>query len=326
MRDGTIWGYHDPLMLPRRIYRSVRRRVGQRLHGSEAAGMRVKLLEHVAAHPADPEGHYRLAQFYVEHGRALAAAAECRTSLKFGGGKPAADLFARAYASGDYDGEGIFSLAPTVYQRNKGLASRIRARYPHEHPTILDVGGGDGILSLFLPQCDYALAEPSVNGLLVSHFPERSFDVAAACHVFEHIPADQKKDFLRQLCSVARRTVLLLGPFETGEHQADATALIYKITGAKWAREHLDCGIPSPDLITGFAAEEGIPCTVSLSGNRMSVYWSVFAEHFARCAGKVAELREVQSFADKYWTTGTAHAAEPEEHMIELDLERRIPP
>jgi hypothetical protein len=62
-------GYHDPLMLLRRIYRSVKRRVREQLHGAEAAARRVKLLEHVAAHPTDPEGHYRLAQFYYEHAR-----------------------------------------------------------------------------------------------------------------------------------------------------------------------------------------------------------------------------------------------------------------
>ena len=247
-------------------------------------------------------------------------------SLTFGGGKPVADLLAKAYASGDYDGEGIFSITSAVYQRNKGLASRVHALFPSQHARIVDVGGGEGVLSLFLPKCDYALAEPSVNGLLVSHFPEHSFDIAVACHVFEHIPANQKKEFLRQMCSVARRTVLLLGPIETGEHLTDATALIYKITGADWAREHLDCGIPSLDLITGFAAEQGIPCQVSPSGNRMSVYWSVFAEHFAGCAGKAAELRKAQSFANKCWTTDTACVAEPNEHLIELDLERGVSP
>ncbi len=288
--------------------------------------MRGKLLEHVAAHPTDPEGHYRLARFYFEHARPLPAAAECRMSLTFGGGKPAADLLALACASGDYDGEGIFSLTPAVYQRNKGLASRIRERFPDQHLRILDVGGGEGALNLFLPKYDYALAEPSINGLLVSHFPEHSFDVVTACHVFEHIPAVQKKEFLREMCAVARRIVLLLGPMETGEHLTDATALIYKITGAEWAREHLDCGIPSLDLITGFAAERGIPCKVSPSGNRMSVYWSVFAEHFARCAGKTAELGEAQRFANRYWTADTACAAEPNEYMIELDLERGVSP
>jgi len=322
MRDGLRRGCHVSLPHPRRIYRSVGRRLWGRLHGAGTATKRGELLEYLAAHPTDPEGHYRLARFYLEQARPLLAAAECRMSLTFGGGQPVADLLALACASGNYDGEGIFSLNPAVYQRNKGLAARICERFPGRRPGILDVGGGEGVLGLFLPQCDYALAEPCVNGLLVSQFPEHSFDIVTACHVFEHIPAGQKQEFLREMCAVARRTVLLLGPLETGEHLADATALIYKITGADWAKEHLDCGLPSLDLIAGFAAEQGIPCHVSPSGNRMSVYWSVLAEHFARCAGKAAELREAQSFANKYWTTDTAHAAEPNEYMIELDLER----
>jgi hypothetical protein len=309
-------------MLPRRLCRSLRTRLRQRRHGT----LRSELLKHVAAHPTDPEGHYRLAQFYFEHAKPLPAAAECRMSLTFGGGEPAAHLLATASMSGNSNGEGIFSLPSAVYQRNLGLASRIRKRFPDQPFQILDVGGGDGALSLFLPECDYALAEPSVNGLLVSHFPEHSFDVVAACHVFEHIPADQKSTFLREMCAVARRTVLLLGPIDTGEHLTDPTGLIYRITGADWAREHLECGIPSLELITHVAAEQGIPCKVSPSGNRLSVYWAVFAEHFACCAGKTAELQEAQSFANKYWTTDTAHATEPNEYMIELDLEARVPP
>ncbi len=312
---------HNPLGLPRRVCRSAARRLRERLSGRGTAAMRVELFEHAAAHPTDPQGHYRLAQFYLEHARPLPAAAECRMGLMFGGGQPAADLLARAYASGDYGGEGIFSITPAVYQRNKGLARKIRERFPDEHLTILDVGGGDGVLGLFLPQCDYALAEPTVNGLLVSHFPEHSFDITVACHVFEHIPADQKNDFLRTMCSVARRSVLLLGPLDTGEHVVDATDLIYRITGAAWAREHLDCGIPPLDLITSFATGQGLRCRVSPSGNRMSVYWSVFAEHFAHHAGKIAELQEAQRFANKYWTTDAAHEAEPNEYLVELDLE-----
>jgi hypothetical protein len=280
-------------------------------------------MEYVAAHPTDPEGHYDLARFYFEHGSTLAAIAECRTSLTFGPSKSVADLLSTAYASGDYDGEGIFALPSFVYQRNKTLASRISEHFPNERPKVLDVGGGEGFLSLFLRECDYVLAEPTVNGLLVSHFPDRSFDAVAACHVFEHIPTDRKEEFLNRLCSVARRTVLLLGPLETGTHMADATGLIYQITKAQWAKEHLECGIPSVDLITSFAAERGIPCRVLPSGNRMSVYWAVFAHHFAGCAGKVHELREAEEFANKFLRTDIVNDADPNEYIIEFDLERR---
>jgi SAM-dependent methyltransferase len=232
-----------------------------------------------------------------------------------------------AYASGDYDGEGVLSLSSLVYQRIQGLASRISERFPNQRVRVLDVGGGEGFLSLFLRRCDYALAEPSVNGLLVTHFPERSFDVVAACHVFEHIPTDQKDVFLKQMCSVARRQVLLLGPMETGAHHpADATPLIYKITKAPWAREHIECGVPSLDVITRWAAEHDIPCRVSPRGNRMSAYWAVFADYFAACAEKTEELREVERFANRCLRTDIVNAADPNEYMIEFDLERRGSP
>ncbi len=311
------------LALPRRVYRSVRRRLRNRLYGPAVESASRELLARLAAHPVDPDGHYRLARFYLEHGRQIAAAAECRTSLTFGGGPAAQRLLSAAYASGHYDGPGLFALPSFVYQRINGLASKISERFPNFQPSVLDVGGGDGFLSLFLRECDYALAEPSVNGLLVTHFPARSFDVVAACHVFEHIPPEQKDEFLKSLCSVARRLVLLLGPLETDTKTTDATPLVYRITKAPWAREHLECGIPPLDLITRFAAEHGIPCRVSPSGNRLSVYWAVFADYFATCAHKREELREVERFANEHMNTDLVHAADPNEYMIELDLERQ---
>ena len=213
-----------------------------------------------------------------------------------------------------------------MYRRIKSLASRINERFPNDRPKVLDVGGGEGFLSLFLRECDYVLAEPTINGLLVDHFPDSSFDAVVACHVFEHIPTDQKEEFLNRLCSVARRTVLLLGPMETGTHMPDATGLIYRITKAQWAQEHMECGIPSVDLVTSFAAEHGIPCRVSPSGNRMSVYWAVFAHHFADCAGKKEELREAEIFANKFLRTDIVNGADPNEFLIEFDLERRGSP
>lgn len=311
------------LALPQRVYRSVRRRLRKRFLGPVVKPVPAELLAHLTAHPTDPESHHRLARFYLDQGKTMVAAAECRTSLTFGGGEAVTRLLSTANASGHYDGDGLFALPPFVYQRIKGLASRINERFPNHRISVLDVGGGEGFLSLFLRECDYALAEPSVNGLSVTHFSKGSFDVVAACHVFEHIPPDQKDEFLKSLCSVARRAVLLLGPVKTGTETADATALVYRITKAPWAREHLECGIPPLDLVTHFAAEHGIPCRVSPSGNRMSVYWAVFAEYFAGCARKGEELRKVERFANEHMNTDITNLADPNEYMIELDLERQ---
>lgn len=311
------------MALPRRIYRSARQRIWNRLYGPAVQASLKRLMSDLAAHPNNPDAHYRLAHFYFEQGDPLKAIAECRTSLTFGGGGPARDLLSTAYASRDYEGEGIFSLPPFVYQRIKSLASKINECFPDRHPRVLDVGGGDGFLSLFLREGDYALAEPSVNGLLVTHFPKGSFDMVVACHVFEHIPADQKDEFLQNLCSVTRHRVLLLGPFETGAQIADATPLIYQITRAPWAREHLECGTPSLDMITRFAAQHGLSCTVSPSGNRMSVYWALFAGYFAQCAGRGEDLHLIEKFANKHLNTDVVNTADPNEYMVELVVDGR---
>jgi hypothetical protein len=162
--------------------------------------------------------------------------------------------------------------------------------------SVLDIGGGDGMLALFLPRASYALAEPGTNGLDAQALPfaARSFDVVLACHVLEHIPADARPGFLATLCRTARRQVVLLNPFRPAGSGPDAwLELVLAVTGAGWAREHLACGFPALTEVTDFAAAHGLPCRAEPNGMRTVSTLHVLLSHYAGLARRSSDLPRI---------------------------------
>jgi hypothetical protein len=104
---------------------------------------------------------------------------------------------------------------PTEPSAHIRLAGYLSCLYAYDDFSLLDVGGGEGVLSLFLPQVQYVLVEPTINGISGTELPfeDKSFDIVVSCHVLEHVPPTERFQFLGQLCTKARRHVLLLNPF-----------------------------------------------------------------------------------------------------------------
>jgi len=264
----------------------------------------------------DAETHFELGRFYFERGRYMAAAASCRASLAFDCTTEASELLAKSTEAGGLQGDGLLSLPPVVYQRVKALAAKVRALYPEDELRVLDVGGDEGTLGVFLPDCAYVLAEPRVNGLHAQDFGEQSFDVVVACHVFEHIPDGEKEAFLAALCGLARRAVVLLGPFDTGG--PDLSGFFYEITKADWAREHIESGLPTLAMVSDFAARRGMRCEVTANGDGAAEYWMVFASYFAACAGKGEALRRVEATSNRYFNDNMSNPNQPNDYIVEL--------
>lgn len=199
-------------------------------------------------------------------------------------------------------GGGLTDIPHHTYVRLKVLSERIRALYPGNlsEVRLLDIGGGAGYLACFLPEVRYVLAEPLVNGIsaLDMPFQSKTFDCVVACHVLEHIEDAAKTAFMDNLSDLARSSVILLNPFMMGEPSLDNIAathlqLGWEITGAPWAKEHIDSGVPSLDFVRDYARAHEYPLKISANQSYAFTVLYVYMEHFAALANKSDEFKKI---------------------------------
>ncbi len=217
------------------------------------------------------------------------------------------------------------SLDHNRYFRMRTLAAALGRLAPAAttNLSVLDIGGGDGMLALFLPDADYVLAEPGTNGIAAQALPfaPRSFDVVLACHVLEHIPPEARAAFLETLCRTARRQVVLLNPFRPAvEGGSDAwLELVLAVTGAPWAREHLACGFPELEDVRAFAASRGLPCRAEPNGTRTVSTLHVLLSHYASLAKRTADLPRINELLNAIAPEVLHNEALPTAWLVTLD-------
>lgn len=200
----------------------------------------------------------------------------------------------------------ILSLIPPLdilnhnqYFRLKSLASEIKRVRLKDNSSILDVGGGLGQLALFIPEAPYCLAEPTMNGIsgIDLPFSDNSFDYVVSCHVLEHIPIDERWLFLDQLLSKSKYGLILLNPFHIdGSNVEERLQLVIDITGAEWAKEHLECSLPRIEDIEEYAKERKLKVTIKPNGTMTTGLALFFTDFFAYKSGKRADLEKVNKF------------------------------
>ena len=148
----------------------------------------------------------------------------------------------------------LHCLDTNQYQRFSILQSHLN-KLLKRGESILDIGGGHGILSQFMPDNRYFLVEPSVNGIsgVKLPFADDSVDAVVACHVLEHIAANERSMFINEIVRVAKKNVLILNPFKNKElNEIERLQLVLDVTKATWAEEHMECGLPSINEITDY--------------------------------------------------------------------------
>lgn len=290
-----------------------------------------KYIKQIMESPRDPLVHKNLGDSYVKQRKLIPAIAEYRTSITLDNADVSVFLsLARAYLSigqrelavslieriqsnlhGGYTRKAARIVTETKtkkflplstfnhnrYFRLKTIADHITNLYGSTAVSVLDMGGGDGALSLFLPFCRYVLADPSVNGLSINDFSEKSFDIVVACHVLEHIPLHKRDRFLVDLASKATDYVILLNPFfQLDGFVEERLKLIIEITNSSWAKEHLDCTLPALDEIKAFAAQYNYKIRIFPNGSLATTLAFIFLDHYANLAGKQHELQKINEF------------------------------
>lgn len=155
-------------------------------------------------------------------------------------------------------GEEGLELPFDQYQRYRLVSDVLAAvRAPGERLRILDVGGRTALLRTFLGEDDVELVdvEPSdAPGLVLGDgsrlpFRDRAFDAVVTFDTLEHVPPARRDDFVRECRRVARRWVVIAGPYSSPEVER-AERLLREFLAAKlherhrYLEEHHEHGLP----------------------------------------------------------------------------------
>lgn len=143
--------------------------------------------------------------------------------------------------------------------------------------TVLDVGSGVlQLLGHFLPEHRITYIDPLFAQLkehsdnfiphsLNEYSPDHKFDVVVAVDTLEHVPPEQRKEFVERLMQLAQEGVVLMGPL-TGDVDGVAThvdAIVnasYRLkTGSdfSWLAEHFKYGLPNVNDVREQFCENG---------------------------------------------------------------------
>lgn len=168
----------------------------------------------------------------------------------------------------------VLSMRFDQYQRYRLVADLLeRVRADGERLRILDVGGRTALLRRFLDDEVWLLdVEPSQEpGLVLADgsrmpFPDDTFDVVAAFDTLEHVPLHLRQAFLAECARVARRFVLLAGPYEAPE-VVEAELALQRFLSDKLDQhsdhldQHRDIGLPVREEVE--AGLTSLGCTVA---------------------------------------------------------------
>ena len=170
------------------------------------------------------------------------------------------------------------------YELVRALLASVRGEGETFH--VLDVGGRTALLRLFLPDDRIELVDvdPSeVPGLILGSgaqlpFRDNSFDVVAAFDTLEHVPPDLREAFVAECGRVARRYVMLAGPYHS-ERVAEAEEALLEFLSVqlswehRYLAEHRDNGLP--DAVATRAGLESSGARVESFGHGALDRWQV---------------------------------------------------
>lgn len=126
---------------------------------------------------------------------------------------------------------------------------------------LLDAGGYDGALALFLPEHEIDVIDAETTGGSVLEIPvdDGSYDALVAVDVLEHIQPKDRTKALFEFARVARKHVILNYPCRGSK---DAQELAFKLTNNVLIKEHVQWELPDSDWVLSEMDKYGFSGTI----------------------------------------------------------------
>ncbi len=156
------------------------------------------------------------------------------------------------------DNTARFRLSWDRFVRLKVAAGAIQAIPPGR---ILDAGGYDGALALFLPDHNVEVIDPATTGGSILDIPaaNSSYPAVVAVDVLEHINPEDRAKALSESARVAATHIILNYPCRDSK---EAQELAFKLTNNSLIREHVQWELPDSDWVLSELANSGFRGTV----------------------------------------------------------------
>ncbi len=121
---------------------------------------------------------------------------------------------------------------------------------------LLDAGGYDGALALFLPNYQIDVIDPATTGGSVLNIPalDRSYDAIVAVDVLEHIEPNSRASALAEFARVAASHIVLNYPCRDSK---EAQELALKLTNNALIVDHVRWELPDSDWVLSELAKFG---------------------------------------------------------------------
>lgn len=141
------------------------------------------------------------------------------------------------------------------YVRLKATADEITKLVP-SGARVIDVGGYDGALALFLPEYNVNLIDPATTGgsLRNNQIEDKSYELAAAIDVLEHVLPQQRESALSELTRIAQQFIVLNYPCQQTKQ---AQQLVFEATKNALIAEHVNWELPDTNWVLEKMAELG---------------------------------------------------------------------
>lgn len=151
------------------------------------------------------------------------------------------------------DFEKRFELTWDRFNRLHHTAKVVRARV-QQGTRILDVGGYDGALALFLPEFSVDVIDPITTGGSGLSIPEGTYPAVVAIDALEHIEPGQRETFLSEVTKAASHHCFINFP---ARRTTEAQKLVYELTNNPLVKEHVIWELPEGKEVSSFLERVG---------------------------------------------------------------------